>query len=339
MKRSSFAVLVCMLLLVACQATPTREHAVWRVASCGVDHSLRGLAPVNARVAYVGGARGTLRKTVDGGRTWLDVAPPGAGECDFRDVEALSEEHVVAMVAGQPARLYHTRNGGVTWRLSHEDPRPGAFFDAVAFDGMHGVVFGDAIGGRLCLLETFDGGRTWRDVPAPALPAPGAGEAAFAASGTCLVAGPQGFSLVTGGGPSRHIWFAPGVAFDSVDLPLQKDAPARGAFSVAWNGSRGVAVGGDYTQPEAADGTAAITGDGGRTWTAANALGYRSGVAWLGGQDVLAVGSHGASWSRDGGRTFEAFGETPFHSVARAPDGSVWACGSAGRVGRLVDGR
>jgi photosystem II stability/assembly factor-like uncharacterized protein len=336
MTRSRSASLAVSLLLVACQAAPSFDTASWQLSSCGAEQSLRGLAAVSERICYVGGANGTLRKTVDGGRTWLDVAPPGSAGCDFRDVEAITSDVVVAMVAGQPARLYRTVDGGVSWRLVHEDPRQPAFFDAVAFDGEHGVVFGDAIDGRLCLLESFDAGRSWRDVPDPALPAPGDGEAAFAASGTCLVVGPRNFSLVTGGGPCRHIWFDPGVRHQSVGLPLQHGAPARGAFSVAWNGARGVVVGGDYTRPEVADGTAATSDDGGRTWQASDALGYRSGVAWISSQDVLAVGSHGASWSRDGGRTFAGFGETPFHSVARAPDGAVWACGANGRVGRLL---
>jgi photosystem II stability/assembly factor-like uncharacterized protein len=279
---------------------------------------------------------GTLRRTEDGGASWTDVAPRDAAECDFRDVEAWSDGVVVAMVAGQPARLYRSADAGATWRLVHEDPRPGAFFDALAFDGARGVVFGDAMDGRLCLLETWDRGRTWRDVPAPALPAPGDGEAAFAASGTCLVDGPEGFSLVTGGGPSRHVSFDPGVGFAATELPVQKGAPSQGAFSVAWRGARGVAVGGDYRAPLERRGTAAFSEDGGRSWTAADAGGFRSGVAWLQSGEVLAVGSHGASFSKDGGRSYEPFGDAPFHSVAQAPGGAVWACGAGGRVGRLM---
>ena len=66
------------------------------------------------------------------------------------------------------------------------------------------------------------------------------------------------------------------------------------------------------------------------TWARSDAGGYRSGVAWVSDRAVVAVGSHGASWSVDGGRTFSPFGSEPFHSVARAPDGSVWACGAGG---------
>ncbi|MEC8251863.1 MAG: YCF48-related protein [Planctomycetota bacterium] len=336
MKTARVGWIASLCLLAACTATRHHDDVVWSMAQCGVDASLRGLAPVSRDVCYVGGANGTLRKTVDGGSSWVDVAPTGSAGCDFRDLEAISADTVVALVAGSPARLYRTEDGGASWRVVHEDVRAGAFLDAAAFDGLHGVVFGDAINGRFVLLETFDGGASWRDVSSPALPSPGAGEAAFAASGTCLSVGPASFSLVTGGGPCRFIAFEPGVECGAVDLPLQRGDASRGAFSIAWNGERGVSVGGDYRAPSRAGGTAAVTLDGGRTWTAANAGGYRSGVAWVGDRDLLAVGSHGASWSRDGGVTWAQFGGEAFHSVAKAVDGAVWACGAHGRVGVLL---
>ncbi|MGC6488888.1 MAG: WD40/YVTN/BNR-like repeat-containing protein [Planctomycetota bacterium] len=319
-----------------CAAPWSPEQARWELLPCGVSASLRGLAPVSGQVCYVGGSGGTLRKTTDGGATWRDVAPADGASCDFRDVEAVGRDVVVALVAGAPARLYRSEDGGVSWRTVHEDPRPGAFFDAVAFDGDRGVVFGDAIDGRFVLLTTCDAGRTWQDVPRPALPAPKGQEAAFAASGTCLARGPAGFSLVTGGDACRHVGFAPGARPFVSALPMARGGGSRGAFSIAWRGDHGVCVGGDYRVPDATAGTAARTDDGGRTWTPVDAGGYRSGVAWLTDEDVLAVGSHGASWSTDGGRTFAPFGDEPFHSVARARDGAVWACGAGGRVARLA---
>lgn len=323
------------LTSAACQAPRTRAGSRWHLFTCGVEQSLRGLAAVSRDVCYVGGSGGTLRKTADGGATWSDVAPAGSAGCDFRDVEVIGPGVVVALVAGTPARLYRSADGGETWAMVHEDPRRGAFFDAVAFDGEHGVVFGDAIEGRFVLLESRDAGRTWRDVPSPALPEPSGEEAAFAASGTCLVAGPRGFSLVTGGGSTRHVSFRPGAGHEFVELPLRRGAASRGAFSVAWSGARGVCVGGDYMAPEQRRESAAFSADGGRSWRAADAGGFRSGAVWISERDVLAVGSHGASWSTDAGRTFSAFGDAGFHSVARAGDGAVWACGADGRVGRL----
>ena len=98
-------VFVALCALVGCTSTLDRSDYAWRLGSCGVGYSLRGLAPVSATVCYVGGANGTLRKTTDGGRTWRDIAPPGCSDCDFRDVEVLAGDVVLALVAGAPARL------------------------------------------------------------------------------------------------------------------------------------------------------------------------------------------------------------------------------------------
>ena len=105
---------------------------------------------------------------------------------------------------------------------------------------------------------------------------------------------------------------------------------------MALRGDRGVVVGGDYRQPLLTDGTAACTADGGASWQPADAGGYRSAVVWLDDRQLLAVGPDGASRSVDGGRSWRAFGDAGFHSVAVARDGTVWACGSDGRVARLI---
>ena len=48
----------------------------------------RGLDAVSARVAWVGGSAGEVRRTLDGGRSWQIVSPPGSAGLLFRDVEA-----------------------------------------------------------------------------------------------------------------------------------------------------------------------------------------------------------------------------------------------------------
>src|SRR5690606_22947047 len=131
---------------------PSHWQPQWRELARGSNASLRGLCAVDQQVAFCGGAGGTLMRTVDGGATWTDIAPPGSAACDFRDVEAFDRDHVVAMVAGQPARVYRSEDGGSSWRIVHEDPRPAAFFDALAFVGDYGLLFGDAIDGQFCLL-------------------------------------------------------------------------------------------------------------------------------------------------------------------------------------------
>ena len=325
-------------LLCACAAPPSPPSG-WAHAATGSTASLRALAAVDADVAYVGGTGGTLLRTTDGGRTWTDVAPPGSGGCDFRDLAAFGPDQVLAMVAGQPARVYRTEDGGVSWRIVHEDPRPQAFFDAMAFAGDVGALFGDPVDGRFTLLLTADAGRTWREAFAEALAPPRAGEVGFAASGTCLAVARGDvpiFSLVTGGGTCRHLLFSVDDGWEAVDLPMARGSASEGAFSIAWRGAVGVAVGGDFQKPKRGRGSAAVTLDGGRTWYPGNTCGYRSAVAWLDEDMLLAVGSHGASYSPDRGRTWQAFGDEGFHSLQVTADGTVWACGSDGRVAKLL---
>ena len=338
----------CLLAVVVfsgCQAAPMRVPHKWTSVPTGTKSSLRGLCAVDAQVAFASGSGGTLLRTLDGGKTWTDIAPPDTEGCDFRDVEAFDRNHVIAMVAGQPARVYRTADSGLTWQIVHSDERPAAFFDAMAFAGQYGVMFGDAIDGQFCLLESSDAGRTWQDRSGLMLPAPLSGEAAFAASGTCLVAfdgASKNFSLVTGGGPCRVVKLGPEVVgsntknYWSRTLPLQNGGSSKGAFSIAWNGELGVAVGGDYANPDVHKASGAISSDGGDTWSVVDAGGFRSAVVWFDAKSLLAVGSDGASWSFDSGRNWSPFGNIGFHALSKAADGSVWASGSNGRVARLM---
>ena len=66
------------------------------------------------------------------------------------------------MVAGQPARFYHTSDGGKNWKIAYEHPSDKAFFDATAYwDDQRGIAFSDAVDGRLVIVSTENGGRTW----------------------------------------------------------------------------------------------------------------------------------------------------------------------------------
>lgn len=53
--------------------------AGWALKDTGKDEvRFRGLAAVDRSTAWVAGSKGTVLRTVDGGRSWRDVSPPGA---------------------------------------------------------------------------------------------------------------------------------------------------------------------------------------------------------------------------------------------------------------------
>lgn len=336
------------LLLAACTAPQAPPPAVVPGAfvplAAPTRQSLRGLSVVDARVLWVGGSGGTLLRSVDGGGTWADVAPPDAAACDFRDLEAFDADTAVAMVAGLPARVYRTDDGGRRWRIVLADARPDAFFDGIGFAGGDGVLFADPIDGAFGLWTSADGGITWDPVPRALLPPPLPGEAAFAASGACVVArrgaaGPEGW-VTTGGAVRSRLLRGDAAGWRTADTPLAAGAPSRGGFALAFAPAGGgvVLVGGDHAAPDRTEGTAAWSDDVGASWHAAagGAGGYRSAAVWLDERTVLAVGSAGASWSADGGRSWRPLPGPGWHALARGRDGSVFACGADGRVARFV---
>lgn len=318
-------------------ADPARQR--WQPLASGTTASLRGLAVVDERVVWVSGSGGTVLRTLDGGATFHACGPAEAATCDFRDVHASGPEAAVVMVAGAPARLYRTDDGGATWRIVHEDPRPGAFFDSMAFDGERGVVVGDPIDGRFVILTTADGGRSWIPVAPAGLPAVQDGEAAFAASGTCVARRGDRIWLCTGGGATARVLQSAdgGRTWGATVLPVAAGRASAGAFSIATGaGGAAVVVGGDHLVQGGNAGTAAFSPDG-VTWqpSPTGALGYRCGVAWLDDGQLVAVGDAACSWSADAGRTWRAFGDGGYHAVAVSPDGAVFAVGARGRIAVL----
>jgi hypothetical protein len=115
-------------------------------------------------------------------------------------------------------------------------------------------------------------------------------------------------------------------------------------FSLAFRDpAHGVAVGGDYQEPDGrgAGAHAAWTADGGRTWTLAERggpSGYRSAVAVLPGEPAtfVAVGPGGTDLSADGGKTWKPLAGPGFDAVGFAPNGEGWAVGEGGRIARFV---
>jgi hypothetical protein len=125
--------------------------------------------------------------TTDGGKTWRAGVVPGTEELQFRDVEGVSERVAYLMSAdtGTASRIYKTVDGGATWTMQFQNHNPRAFYDCFAFwDQKSGVTFSDAVDGVFPVIRTTDG-KTWQNIGAR-LPAAQDGEAAFAASGTCV---------------------------------------------------------------------------------------------------------------------------------------------------------
>lgn len=299
----------------------------------GVDVRLRGISAVDAHVAWASGREGTVLRTLDGGAHWQPVAVPGAGELDFRDIEAFDADRAVVLSIGpgEASRVYRTEDGGATWRLVLQNHDPRAFFDCMAFAGERGRLLGDPVDGRFQVYATDNGGRDWRLIDDG--PAAAEGEAAFAASGTCIAHAGEAWLAATGGSQARLHAQRGDDPWRSLDSGMGRGKPEAGVFSIAVAGEHIFAVGGDY-KAEAAPGDAGA-------WRPEDAVvralpaprGYRSGAACAAGTATcIAVGPSGVdAWN---GKAWQAVSGTGYDAIDLAGE-TGWASGDAGRIARI----
>ncbi|MBL1100935.1 WD40/YVTN/BNR-like repeat-containing protein [Streptomyces coffeae] len=355
MMRRAVAAGLCGAALAAVTAAPAHAQPTdgegrlgvgWRLTESGTDARFRGLAAVSRGTAWVAGTKGTVLRTHDGGRKWRNVSPPGAEGLEFRDVEAFDARRavVLAIGEGEASRVFRTDDGGATWRESFRNDDPRAFYDCMTFfDSRHGIALSDPVDGRYRILSTGDGGRSWRVLPADGMPPAQPGEAAFAASGQCLVAsGGRNAWFATGGSATARVFHTTdrGRSWTVADTPVPAGDPARGVFALAFRDAlHGLAVGGDYRPDQPSPRAAAVTGDGGYRWTTAEQppSAYRSGVTWLpySRRAALAVGPTGTDLTTDAGRTWRTVDTGSYDTVDCAPDLGCWAAGEKGRIARL----
>ncbi len=310
----------------------------WNPQVSNTTASLRGLRVVSPQVVWASGTQGTFLRTTDGGEHWQSGTVAGAEALDFRDVEAFDAEtaYLLASGEGDHSRVYKTSDGGGHWELLLTNPDAKGFYDAIAFgDARHGILLGDPVGGHLVIFTTADGGETWQRRPMPlALDE----EGAFAASGTSLIMRGTNDAWFATGGPNGARVFGThdgGRTWNISEAPFGGTKSA-GIFSLAFSDRKhGIAVGGDYQNPQAADHTVAVTHDGGKTWNAAVGKGYRSCVAFWGMNNSIAVGSGGADVSRDGGRVWQHFADINLNAVAGSGE-AVWAVGPKGVIVKLA---
>ncbi len=299
---------------------------------------------MTSEIAFVSGADGTCLRTLDGGQSWQPCTPDAAHARDLRDIHAFDALHAVVMAVGSPALLLHTANGGATWQTAWRDNRPEAFLDAIDFiDSQTGFAFGDPIDGHFVTLRTNDGGITWQ--PTAPAPKPLPGEAAFAASGTCVTVLPGGDALIaTGGGEVARVLRNTnrGTHWQTHTTPLRSGTPSRGAFSLATHNRRAIAVGGDYQTPGDPFANIALSDNGGQTWRAATGHppnGYRSAVAFVprtNGRVAVCTGETGTDISHDRGESWQPLEGPGYHALSFAPDGTGYAVGANGRIAKLT---
>jgi photosystem II stability/assembly factor-like uncharacterized protein len=331
--------------IVLCVATPFALQQ-WRLQVTGVNSNLRGVSASSAAVVWASGSGSVILRSETGGDGWARLAPPSKDVLDFRDVDAITDSiaYVLSIGNGAQSRIFKTVDAGATWTLQFTNDVPKAFFDAMAFwDADRGLAVSDSVAGQFVIIATEDGGKTWTRIPPDRLPAALPNEGAFAASGTNVTMwGPDHVWIGTGAGPKARVLRSTdrGKTWQIAETPLAASAN-QGIYSIAFRDAQnGVVVGGDWSKEREAVDNAAITSDGGATWTLVKGLGgFRSLVAYVPGSEAsfLAVGPSGADLTRDGGRTWAPIPGPGFHTFAFIPGQSTgWAAGSGGRAATIT---
>ena len=334
-----------VLLPLGALLIETPPEPEWLPQRSGVTARLRGVSAASDTVGWASGTNGTILRTKDAGATWQLLRVPGADDLDFRDIDAVDERtaHVLSIGPGEASRIYKTSDAGVTWTEQFVNRDPKAFFDAMAFwDAQHGIAVSDSVDGRFVIVTTQDGGHTWTRIADASLPPALENEGAFAASGTNVaVHGPREVWIGTGAAARARVLRSRdrGLTWSVAETPLRAGASA-GIFSIAFrNATHGIVVGGDYKKEGDAIDNAAVTIDGGASWTLVKGLGgYRSAIAHVSGWRWLAVGPNGADYSGDDGRTWTpARPISGLHAVSLTRTGkSGWAVGEEGRIVRVT---
>ena len=336
MRSSGSAIL--LVSLTACASAPNARPLRLVELPSPTRASLRGVCAVSRHIAWASGANGTCLRTVDGGTTWLACRIASAADRDLRDVHAFDSTTAVALAVGSPALIFRTEDGGSTWREVFRDAHPSAFLDGLDFaDSANGYAFGDPIDGAFMVLATRDGGRSWQRLPGAPTPQPG--EAAFAASGTCLDARSGDVAIVTGGAAVARVLRHTDAGWSTATTPLRAGDPARGAFSLARLSAHWIAVGGDYRAPHDAHANLAVSHDDGASWHAPTGTppnGFRSCVRFIPTTTLaLTCGESGIDLSRDFGTTWEPLATVPLHALSFARDGTGYGSGPSGRLVRI----
>jgi photosystem II stability/assembly factor-like uncharacterized protein len=325
--------LIAFILLLL--SLPTFAQHI-EVLQQGKPTSIRGLSVVDDNIAWISGSKGHIAISTDGGKTWNWQLVKGFEKADFRDIEAFSSKEAIIMSSGTPALILKTTDGGANWQVKYHNADTAYFLDAMDFaDKQHDYILGDPINNKFLLLETKDGGETWNPFknPPDALP----GEAAFAASGTCLRIIDKSLLIATGGNSSRLLTYSlKSNNWNYVKLAIMQGKASEGSFSLAIGKSQRILIGGDYSADKKTDSIAVIYTAHTFTYPITGPAGFQSCVEYIKDDIFLSTGTAGSNITTDGGKTWAKIDDTSYNVCRKARHGKlVLLAGNDGKMGIL----
>ncbi|HXI95259.1 MAG TPA: hypothetical protein VNG04_03975 [Candidatus Acidoferrum sp.] len=349
MSRSGSRAVVALGLLAACtQSIRPQTSPPPALAGTITDQQshttalLQAVSAVDDSVVWISGHHATWVRTVDGGRTWVSGAMTGPDSAlEFRDVEAVSAStaYLLAAGPGEQSRIYKTTDAGQSWRLQFQNHDSAAFYDCFGFwDATHGIAVSDAVRGKMIVIGTDDG-EHWRAVAEEGMPPAVPGEGSPAAGGTCLIVRGRAQAWF-GTEPQARVYRSDdrGRRWTVVTTPIVSGEAAGVATLTFEDDRHGMALGGRLLKPDdRSDSVAAVTGDGGKTWTLAHRPTFSGAVygsTMVPGMPgaVVAAGPKGLDWTADDGRSWTTLSTSAYWAVACSSSHACWAVGPQGRI-------
>ena len=103
----------------------------------------------------------------------------------------------------------------------------------------------------------------------------------------------------------------------------------------------GIVIGGNWNEKDNNKANKATTNDGGKTWQLVadgEEPGYKSCVQYVpntNGKEIVAVGTTGVSFSRDGGNSWQKVSDKQFYTIKFVNENFAWLAGNS-KIGKLI---
>ncbi len=306
--------------------------------------SIRAIEPVDEERVWFAGTDGKVG-LIDKGVPKIAAIQYEDSLLHFRSI-ARTKDAVFVLSIANPAVLYKIGFDGSEATSIEEvyvEKGEQVFYDAMKFwDDQEGIAMGDPTDGCLSVIITRDGGNSWEKISCDLLPETKPGEAAFAASNSNIALYEDHVWIASGGNHSRVFHSSDrGSNWEVFDTPILQGGTMTGIYSIDFYDEKtGIVFGGDWEQKNSNKANKAITGDGGRTWTLisdGSGPGYRSSVKFVphgNGDQIIAVGSPGVSYSYDRGQTWTELSKEGYFAIEFVNDSIAFASGN-NKIGKL----
>jgi photosystem II stability/assembly factor-like uncharacterized protein len=287
---------------------------------------------------WIGGTRGTVIHSSDGGSHFSVSTVPGADSLDFRDLAILDENTVLLMSAGEAengaAKVFRTENGGLSWELAHQIKEKGYFFDAIIWEGKQGLILSDPAGPFYGLIRISEKGKAFQLLNPVSHPELQKGEAAFAASGSSLQKTKQGYYIVTGGGEKARVLFSEDALNWKNIYAEIPGGEGTGFFSLGVLNARNLWIaGGNYSRIKEGPVPILESKDAGTTWSpvAGAPAYYVEKILWADPYWIISGPAESSAFDPKK-KQWISLGKSPYHNLCRVGD-RIYGVGGRGQIG------